>query len=372
MTSTWGGEPGTVGEMPPTQDGISVVIPVLDDRAGLALTLAALGEQRRLPDEVIVVDGGSRDGSADLARRWDDARLAVRVVRAPGASIGGARNAGVRAARHSWVACTDATCVPVSGWLAAIDAQRPHADFVAGIVLIAADNALQRILAVTHYPSADELDAPPRWVAVSHRLFGRAHTPDRVGGGSMAFSVAAWRAAGGLPEGHHAGEDRGFVLAVMAAGLRVVRARDAAVHWPPPPTWRGNVRQFHRYARGDVRLRGRARHGLRAAAWVLTPAAVLRGGARTRAACALLGLSYLALPIRRARAVGLPTREWCWRMPLAIVVKDLAQVGGAVAGVLDATRAARAARDAATSRSAAGERPPSPPDRARRAGTTSA
>src|SRR4051794_1430142 len=100
------------------QDGISVVIPVLDDRAGRAETLAGLAAQERLPDEVIVVDGGSRDGSQGLARRWDGARLAVRVVSLPGASIGAARNAGVRAAAHSWVACTDATCVPVPGWLA--------------------------------------------------------------------------------------------------------------------------------------------------------------------------------------------------------------------------------------------------------------
>lgn len=326
------------------RDGISVVIPVLDDRAGLAQTLAALAEQHRLPDEVIVVDGGSRDGSDELARGWLDGRLTLRLLCTPGSSIGAARNAGVRAARHSWVACTDATCVPVPGWLAAIDAHRRDADFVAGIVLLAADNALQRVVAVTHYPAADELEHPPRWVAISHRLFGRGHCSDRVGGGSMAFSVAAWRAAGEMPEGHHAGEDRGFVLAVAAAGLRVVRAPDAAVRWPPPATWRTNVRQFHRYARGDVRLRGRGRHAARAAAWALAPVAFLRGGAKTRAVCALCGLSYLALPIRRARAVGLPVAEWCWRMPLAVAVKDLAQVGGALAGLLDARRDARALR----------------------------
>lgn len=323
-----------------TLDGISVVIPLLDDRDGLARTLAALGRQERLPDEVIVVDGGSRDGGDELARRWPDRRLAVRVLSVPGSTIGSARNAGVGSARHAWIACTDATCAPVPGWLAAIDAQRPHADFVAGIVLIDADNALQRVLAVTHYPSADELDGTPSWVAWSHRLFGRGHTPDRVGGGSMAFSAAAWRAAGGLPEGD-AGEDRGFVLAVLAAGLRVVRARDAAVRWPPPPTWRANIRQFHRYARGDVRLRGRSRHAARAAAWVLMPIAFAYGGARTRGVCALCGVSYLALPVRRAWTMGLPLAEWCWRMPLAVAAKDLAQVSGALAGLLDARRATR-------------------------------
>jgi glycosyltransferase involved in cell wall biosynthesis len=45
--------------------GLSVVIPALNAAAGLAGTLAALGPA---PDEIIVVDGGSTDGTAALAR----------------------------------------------------------------------------------------------------------------------------------------------------------------------------------------------------------------------------------------------------------------------------------------------------------------
>ena len=107
-------------------DGISVVIPVLDDRAGLARTLQALGDQRRCPDEVIVVDGGSRDGTAALARDWDDPRLRVRVICEPGSSIGAARNAGVRVAGHRWVACTERSLLTATG-LAGGDRRAPRA-----------------------------------------------------------------------------------------------------------------------------------------------------------------------------------------------------------------------------------------------------
>ena len=45
---------------------LSIVIPALDAAAALPRTLAALGEG---PDaEVVVVDGGSRDGTVSLAR----------------------------------------------------------------------------------------------------------------------------------------------------------------------------------------------------------------------------------------------------------------------------------------------------------------
>jgi rSAM/selenodomain-associated transferase 2 len=57
---------------------LSIIIPVLDEAAGIAGTLAALAPCRARGSEVIVVDGGSRDGTADLSRP-----LADRVLHAP-------------------------------------------------------------------------------------------------------------------------------------------------------------------------------------------------------------------------------------------------------------------------------------------------
>ena len=57
---------------------ISVVIPVLNEADRIAATLAALAPLRDRGHEVIVVDGGSSDGTATLARRAAD-----RVASAP-------------------------------------------------------------------------------------------------------------------------------------------------------------------------------------------------------------------------------------------------------------------------------------------------
>ena len=57
---------------------LSIVMPVLNEAAGIAAALAALAPLRARGVEVIVVDGGSRDGTPDLARP-----LADRVLTAP-------------------------------------------------------------------------------------------------------------------------------------------------------------------------------------------------------------------------------------------------------------------------------------------------
>ncbi len=57
---------------------LSIIVPALDEAAGIAPALAALAPFRRTGCELIVVDGGSLDGTADLARP-----LADRVIAAP-------------------------------------------------------------------------------------------------------------------------------------------------------------------------------------------------------------------------------------------------------------------------------------------------
>jgi len=58
--------------------GLSIILPVLDEADIIADALAALAPLRQRGAEVIVVDGGSRDGSVDLARPAAD-----RVIASP-------------------------------------------------------------------------------------------------------------------------------------------------------------------------------------------------------------------------------------------------------------------------------------------------
>lgn len=72
---------------------LSIVVPVLDEAATVAQRLQALAPLRARGAEVLVVDGGSRDGTADAARPWADA-----VLQAPRGRAA-QMNAGADAAR---------------------------------------------------------------------------------------------------------------------------------------------------------------------------------------------------------------------------------------------------------------------------------
>jgi glycosyltransferase involved in cell wall biosynthesis len=61
---------------------LSIIMPVLDEAAGIEAALTALAPYRDRGAEVIVVDGGSRDGTRTLARRLADCVLAAERGRA--------------------------------------------------------------------------------------------------------------------------------------------------------------------------------------------------------------------------------------------------------------------------------------------------
>ena len=72
---------------------MSIIVPVLDESPGIVSALMALAPVRQRGAEVIVLDGGSRDGTMALARP-----LADQVIAAP-RGRGAQLNAGAEIAR---------------------------------------------------------------------------------------------------------------------------------------------------------------------------------------------------------------------------------------------------------------------------------
>src|SRR5512137_2631089 len=84
---------------------LSVIIPTLNEAATLPRLLRALQAQTRPPDEIIVADAGSQDGTAEQA-----CSLGAKVI--PGGKPGPGRNAGARAAAGDLFLFLDADVLP--------------------------------------------------------------------------------------------------------------------------------------------------------------------------------------------------------------------------------------------------------------------
>ena len=101
----------------PGRPTVSVIIPVLDDADELRVCLNLLARQTLPPDEVIVVDNGCCDDSAQIART-----SGARVIDEPRRGIPRAAASGYDAATGTIIARLDADSRPSADWVAHIAA----------------------------------------------------------------------------------------------------------------------------------------------------------------------------------------------------------------------------------------------------------
>ena len=86
----------------------SVIIPVFNERKGIEEFIHSLYHQTRSPDEIIVIDGGSTDGTYEyLQQQEKEGKLQVHRYLS---NIAQARNFAVQKAHHDIILCTDAGC----------------------------------------------------------------------------------------------------------------------------------------------------------------------------------------------------------------------------------------------------------------------
>ncbi len=93
---------------------ISVIIPTFNEEENIAQCLVSLSHQNipRADYEIIVVDGGSKDSTCEIAKKYAD-----RVFIQTSKKVGGARNDGVKVAKGDIVATTDADCILPPHWI---------------------------------------------------------------------------------------------------------------------------------------------------------------------------------------------------------------------------------------------------------------
>ncbi|MDT7540300.1 MAG: hypothetical protein QOE33_204 [Acidobacteriota bacterium] len=224
---------------------VSLVVPVRDEAATIDRLLSTLARQTRQPDEIIFVDGGSRDETVARLREAAARSSSIRIVEAGDATPGRGRNVGIEAATHEWIALTDAGNRLESDWLenlVAVVRRDPSVEVVYGNFEIATDTYFTRCAALAYPPVKIE------------RAEGRIRGPFIA---SSLLRRDAWRRVGGFPD-LRAAEDLIFMEELERRGCRIVLEPRATVWWELRPGFASTFKKFVLYSRHNV-WAGRAR-----------------------------------------------------------------------------------------------------------------
>jgi glycosyltransferase involved in cell wall biosynthesis len=208
---------------------LAAVIPLFNKAEAIESTILSVLRQTRLPDELIIVDDGSTDGSAAKAEELlsvAGTQVRWRILSQQNAGVSAARNRGVEAASTTYVAFLDAD----DEWLPECAAEFER-------LALAFPSAA--ILSVRLAKRAVDHTLVPEPSALAPNFFGIVARPLRVyrnGYGILSSSSVALRrdvfqAAGGFPLAARRGED-------VHLWLRLLMTEDFAHSARPLSVWR--------------------------------------------------------------------------------------------------------------------------------------
>lgn len=325
---------------------VSVITTVKNEAATIASFLDFLLAQTRKPEEVVIVDGGSSDGTVDILRRYEG-RMPLKILVHPGYNISQGRNAAVAAACGEIIASTDAGVRLHPRWLEHLVApfeEKEAPDVVSGFFVPDPRSVFEISLAATTLPSLSDIargKGLPRWLRRILLFIEPQHfLPSSR---SVAFRKTVWERVGGYPEWLDYSEDLIFDLALRRAGFRFYFELRAIVYFRPRQNLGPFLRQYFRYARGDGKARlWTGEHLMRYATYlVVVPLLALLGGLHNPlwwlllflgAGIYLLGPYRRLVPMMRGLKPGEKVQAILW-VPIIRLGGDLAKMLGYPAGV---------------------------------------
>jgi glycosyltransferase involved in cell wall biosynthesis len=281
--------------------GTGFISTIYNEEKSLPAFLKSFFEQDYLPEEIIFVDGGSKDKTVDILKKFflsslrsdfdleileknDDlpasnvdgsteicgsyvvsfysdnsespCKMNVLLLRKKDAKISEGRNIAIKNSRAEIICVSDAGCILDKKWIFEItrflcmdndhlvdnksasgEKDSRTYDVAGGYSKPVALSFLEKILSMCIMPQLKEINT------ASFMPSSR----------NLGFKKYAWAKAGGYPENLDYGEDMKFNFNLKAAGYKILFNPDAIVYWRMRENLNLIFKQFFRYAKGDAR-----------------------------------------------------------------------------------------------------------------------
>jgi len=232
---------------------------VYNEGASIERWIEALKAQTVQPDEFVIVDAASKDGTVDLLRKgFESGNFPKPHIIIQRCNIAEGRNLAIQNSTHEVIASADAGSLPDRKWLEEITRpfeENTDVDVVGGWCPVVAANAFQKAVERFIDPEAEK-----------HKYVeGGVCSPSSR---NIAFTRKAWAVVGGYPEWLTlTAEDALFNANLESVGMRFYYQPSAVVTWEVRPDLASYLKMMSGYGYGSAEM-GLAPHLYRR--WLLT------------------------------------------------------------------------------------------------------
>jgi glycosyltransferase involved in cell wall biosynthesis len=219
----------------------SLITTVYNEQDSIADFLKSIFEQTQLPDEIIIVDGGSKDQTVQKITefKFPDSKKVPNIkllFKDGNRSVG--RNEAIEKASGDIILISDAGCILDKDWVKNITAPfaNKKVDVVAGYYKGIAKNIFQKCLIPYVLVMEDKLDKDNFLPATR----------------SMALRKSVWKKVGKFNEKLSHNEDYVFANKLKKINAKIFFCKDAIVNWIPRTNLKQAFVMFFRFALGDA------------------------------------------------------------------------------------------------------------------------
>ena len=218
---------------------VSLISTVLNEEKTIESFLDSLARQTKMPDEIIIVDGGSKDKTVPSIKYRVSSIKKIKfklLTKRGNRSVG--RNEAIKRSTGSIIAVSDAGCILDKNWLENIvePFKENSIDVVAGYYKAKAASVFEKSLIPYVLVMPDRVDVD-NFLPASR---------------SMALRKTIWEKAGKFDEKLSHNEDYAFAKKLKRINANIAFEGKAIVHWIPRKNIWQAFTMFYRFAYGDA------------------------------------------------------------------------------------------------------------------------